>query len=721
MPVRHLLFAAALLATVAPAPAADPPRSLSDVVLLLDVSGSMIDNRAFDRAKKLLIDVLDRVVHPGAQVAIVPFGDGVKGVTRFEMPENPRDADIARARVRASIEELRARDSFTYLYRAIESGLETLHEFKELAPNHARHVILISDGKDLTRDGVKSRTLDQIIEALEAKGFHRGDDWFIWYAHFGEADDRLREALERTGAGSTIRLDELPSLSWSFTRIDPEVVNLGRVRPGDWSRSVRLLLRSDAPGQRLLLTLLPGELPEGMELSLSPVVVEIAGPETVVEAQLSCRNGKAGSFEQAQILVEAEKGSLHWVETPRIGVAFRVAQPRVDLGAEVLALGPIAPGATDTQTLALVPNADAADSGTRLEARVEEPEGVAIRVEPRSIEMFGRTEIEIVVEVARDATPGARSGKLVFWGSDVEIAPAEVEIRFEVSQPPPVDLPSVVDLGEVFASRAGLIPVRLELAARRDATLEFTASDAGFALEPRVAALRRGANALTFRLRASDASSGGHAARFAATLVEGEPAGTVEFRWRVKPSHLRVQDWKPALAWDGAQASASLLLDASPDLKGRKLRLAVAMDRLALRLAPAEVTLDGGLQSVPLSMLVRGAGAGGYDGSLRLALVEPVEGLSPLDPLPLRLEIATAVTTVVPATPAAPPPAPAHASGLPMWVWLGLAAALAVVVALLWRLRSAAQPAVVRIDVPPTPVVPESETAPTEDDLIVLE
>ncbi|MGQ0613506.1 MAG: vWA domain-containing protein [Planctomycetaceae bacterium] len=721
MPVRHLVLAAALLAAAAPARAADPPRSLSDVVLLLDVSGSMIDNRAFDRAKRLLIDVLDRVVHPGAQVAIVPFGDGVKGVTRFEMPVNPREAGLARARVRAAIEELRARDSFTYLYRAIESGLETLCEFKERAPDHARHVILISDGKDLTRDGVKSRTLDQIIETLEAKGFNRGDDWFIWYAHFGEADDRLREALERTGAGSTIRLDELPSLSWSFSRLEPGAVDLGRVRPGDWSRTIRLALRSDAVGQRLLLTLLPGDLPQGMQLSLAPVVVEIAGAETVVEAQLSCRDGMAGDFDQAQILVEAEKGSLHWVETPRIGVAFRVAQPRVALGEEVLALGPIAPGATETHSLALVPNADAADSGARIEARVEDPEGVTIRVEPRSIEMFGPTQIEILVEVARDAVPGARTGKLRFWGSDVAIEPAEVEIRFEVPQPAPVDLPALVDLGEVFASRAGLIPVRLELAARRDATLEFTASDAAFALEPRVAALRSGPNALSFRLRAGDASLGEHAARFSAALADGGAAGTVEFRWRVRPSHLRVQDWRPALGWDGAQATASLLLDASPDLKGRKLRLAVAMDRLALLLAPAEITLEGGLQSVPLSMVVRGAGAGGYEGSLRLALVEAVEGVAPLEPLPLRLEIATAVTTVVPATPVTAPPAPARATGLPLWAWLGLAAALAAVVALLWRLRSAAQPEVVRISVPPPAEAEKTEPAPTDDDLIILE
>ena len=46
----------------------------SDAVYLFDVSGSMRKRDALNRAKTLLTQLLDKVVQPGTQTAVIPFG-----------------------------------------------------------------------------------------------------------------------------------------------------------------------------------------------------------------------------------------------------------------------------------------------------------------------------------------------------------------------------------------------------------------------------------------------------------------------------------------------------------------------------------------------------------------------------------------------------------------------------------------------------------------------
>ena len=80
---------------------------------------------------------------------------------RFDVPEDGDGVWTAIQDLRHAIEDARAADSYTYLFEAVDKGLEVLREFKEKNPGHSRHIILVSDGKQLTpRDKPSNKSMN---------------------------------------------------------------------------------------------------------------------------------------------------------------------------------------------------------------------------------------------------------------------------------------------------------------------------------------------------------------------------------------------------------------------------------------------------------------------------------------------------------------------------------------------------------------------------------
>ncbi|MHC4491014.1 MAG: vWA domain-containing protein, partial [Planctomycetota bacterium] len=263
-------------------------RPRSDAVYLLDVSGSMRKQRALRRAKELLTKLLDKVVQPGTRAAVIPFGSGVHRETRFEIPERAAGAARERQRMTETIDGMLPRDTYTYLFEAVYAGLETLMEFKQANPGHSRHIVLVSDGKQLVPRDEKTTTLREILEHFTQLKFHPGEDWFIWYAHIGPPDPVLKQALERTGAGQTVPLDQLASLNWAVTRFNTNVIYGGRKLPGNWTHRQRLTAQTDASGvgRKVFFRIVAPDLPKGMVLSVQPREQEITGETTVFDLKI---------------------------------------------------------------------------------------------------------------------------------------------------------------------------------------------------------------------------------------------------------------------------------------------------------------------------------------------------------------------------------------------------------------------------------------------------
>ncbi len=741
--MRRLLLGVTLTALgllSLPVRAAPPPKGRTDVVLLLDVSGSMRKHRALPRARQILGGVLDKIVHPGTNVALIPFGTGVHKPIRFKVPNDPAGYARARAEIRRAIEQVRARDSYTYLYDGIHASLSILREFKETHAEHDRHVILISDGKEVVRrDAANTHTFDGTLSHFENLGFMRREDWFIWYAHFGEPDAVLQRKLESTGAGRVISLDDLPSLAWAYTRVESDDLDLGRRTAGDWETEANLRVVTDKAGKgRELRLAIVGELPEGMELSIEPETFKITRHKQEIAVRVRATGARREGLGPLKLRVMPADGALHWVERGEIDVRLEIGFPRIDVGTDLLSLGRLAPGMRRTRAFAILPNDDARARRTAIDVKVEgAPKGVTVTVADPAPLVEGRHEIPVTVVVGADAKEGVAACRLVLSardgtpvkpsvirldfrvgtgrvsvGSDrvafaplkaggeathelilapdeetalsgsalavritglpsgfalnvpaslplearttlklnlavpagakagdytatlafsapegVIVDPAELPVTFSVQAPAPLTLPSLVDLGDVPATRAREVSGRLELAVSAEHAgheLELVASEGGAAVEPRVIPLREGHHVVPVRLRSVLTESGAHAARFDAFVTRGgtrRKVGSISFRWRVVESFVRLATFVAPSPTTGKACEAKLVLDASDDVAGRRLPVTAEFRGLpeGMRVEVlGEIDIKAGLQKVALPFTLKGARPGRYTGVIRI-------------------------------------------------------------------------------------------------------
>ncbi|MHC4164584.1 MAG: COG1470 family protein [Planctomycetota bacterium] len=668
-----------------------------------------------------------------------------------------------------TIDGMLPRDTYTYLFEAVYAGLETLMEFKQANPGHSRHIVLVSDGKQLVPRDEKTTTLREILEHFTQLKFHPGEDWFIWYAHIGPPDPVLKQALERTGAGQTVPLDQLASLNWAVTRFNTNVIYGGRKLPGNWTHRQRLTAHTDASGigRKVFFQIVAQDLPKGMALSVKPSEKEMTGETTIFDLSIRCKGAQGGVYE-ATILVNGERGGLHWVEPAQMRFSFEVLQGTLAASSRALDFGRIMPGASASRSLGLEGNKVARITGAKVAVEVVDvPEGVEVTLDKktlgtgdevgvtvavpadagdgpyecrlrlvsgryasvdtsevkltyrvgygkivlggdkldfaslqpgrdakaelsltpdaetaalgpqvrlvvtgdlpgdvefdvaRDLKLDGPRTLPVTVRVPAGLKSGTYRGELHFSApAGVQVEPATLPITLRVVEPATLSLPAVVDLGDVPLSRARTLEGVLEVSVpehQAGGKLELVAADGvETVVEPRVAKLKLGANVLTVRLKTVDVSAGERQARFDVYLSQGNArsaVGAVTFRWRVRESFFRVQNWAgPAAVTSGtSDVTANLVVESSADLAGKKAHLAQLLEGLApgmaVTLEPTEVTLNGGLQTIPVRLKVKGARAGKYQGELSVGLASQVEGVEPAA-LPLALDVAGATVHV---------------------------------------------------------------------------
>lgn len=628
---------------------AQPAAARTDLVLLVDVSGSMRKRRGLVRAREILVDVVENIVQPGTRVAIIPFGTGVHGPLRFEVPEDADGAGRVRGEIREAIRDIRARDAYTYLYEALYAALDMLRVFKEANPGHARHVILISDGKQVVRRGEPRRNLAGVLQHFESTGFKRGDDWYIWYGHFGVPDDELSAALADANAGSTIALDDLPNLKWGLTTVEPDRIPLGRVRPGSWAKRVELTVRTNEAGIGQKVTLgTAGLFPRGMKLTVSPDAARLTGRTTRVRAVVRCEGGQPGEYPDAALVVRAARGRLHWVESGAVALPFDVARPRVEVSSRLVALGRVAPGTRRRFTLTLTPNEAATVLRPRLwVAAAGVPPGARLGVDRSRIRISRRTDVTATLSVARDARPGDYACRLVLEGPDVQIAPEEVRVAFRVGY-------GRITVG---AKQVEFAPLQPGEETARELTLTPDGDTAG--KDVKVAVEYAGVpDGLVLTGPAEVTVHGRTPVRLRLFATPGTEAGvyTAKLRFRA-PDDVRVEPdevdltftvgalgalWLPPVvdlggvpATQAREVSGRLELAVPPHLEGAELRFKATGDTA---IEPRVVPLRSGKLLVPLRLRSPATGLGVHEGQFEAFVVRDGER-APLEPVVFRWRV----------------------------------------------------------------------------------
>lgn len=455
---RRILAAVLLLA---PLGLTQETAAGSDLVIVLDLSSSMRKNDALPRARQLIQGLVAEAVRAGTQVAIVPFGAGVHEVVRFETPSDDSTVAQIRAQVNAALDGMKARDSYSYVGAALDAGIETLKEFRSRQPERARHLVLITDGPQSVARGDPAPALPDVVLEWEKKGMKAPEDWFLWYCHFGDADGAFASAIERGAIGRSIALDRLDELTWIFTRVEAKVTDLGAKGGTSWTARIPFVAKSGggSTGRRLRLSV-GGKLPDGMNLTVSPREMVLVGRSTEIEVQLICTGAQSGAYDGIALVAEGE-GWLHWVEPRRMPLRFRVGEPRLTVKQVRVDLGRVAPGASASGHVELLPNADAASSPPKVGFTVTTaPSGV--KVEPAAAEpAAGGMALGFVVKVPAGAKEGMGECRLKLDAGDTALSAPEVRVVFQVA-PPRVSVGGTLKLeaaaGEDVSGELSLAP-----------------------------------------------------------------------------------------------------------------------------------------------------------------------------------------------------------------------------------------------------------------------
>jgi Ca-activated chloride channel family protein len=129
----------------------------ADILLLIDVSGSMLEESKLDQAKEAALAFLDGM-ESNNRVGLATFSTQVTTLVPIG------NAEMVREDIRGWIERLRA-DGGTSLYAAVQETVTLLNEQDD--PDRIRAVVVLSDGEDTTSAELNV-SLNDAINAINA-------------------------------------------------------------------------------------------------------------------------------------------------------------------------------------------------------------------------------------------------------------------------------------------------------------------------------------------------------------------------------------------------------------------------------------------------------------------------------------------------------------------------------------------------------------------------
>lgn len=393
-----------------------------DLVLLVDLSRETTTNQRFSQGRDLLLDLLDRATVPGAQIAIVPFGNGVRDARVVSVPSDDFGAAKARTELRGILSELRAQDSHRFLHAALVRGDQLLRQFSKKHPERTRRIVIVARGANNT-------------PTAEAKVVLAPFDGTVWYGHFREADPVFAEFIAQRGAGTVLSLDSVKHMRWTTLRVETPYVAVGNLPEGEWRRRVRLFV-SGTPGTEIAIRTDPGPGTVGATLTALPLRVRLKRGRSTVAINLSGYRPAGASYDFARVRVDGVGPWPIWVIGSRVSVDAGAGAARVSPAIDELVFERIDRGAPEAKTIRFNVNAKAKRRQSKMRFEVRDvPPDVDIRIEPETIRFDETSEIRVIIEPRPGAKPGQHRSVLVLEPFDgLSVAQRQIPIRFHVGR-----------------------------------------------------------------------------------------------------------------------------------------------------------------------------------------------------------------------------------------------------------------------------------------------
>lgn len=452
--MRHLPRSclASLVLFATPCLAAD--EVLTDIILLIDTSGSMREARvangkalSFDDVKMRLGQFLYYELPNNSNITIITIGKAAE--RQGQVLVKDRDS---RDQLWKIIEALKADAQSTHITRGLELGLEELARLRGLFPDHQRLVFLITDGRNNPAPGSPQVTFERLREAMSRR-FHLkpGADFYFWYAHLGNADEELRGfARDAFGGGAQI---QTVTDTWRLKRFNfnRRLIRLGvpkALPPGEFAQDYPSE-EDRAAGEKLTVTGTKGveilfgpleiaDLPAGASVEVQPRSLRLKEETQEVVLHFLGRDVPPGLYE-ASLPLRSSEGFV--IRSPfSFRVRFQVARPVVAVTPrDVLDLGPVSPFTTARARIVLEPDEVAQELRPKVGMSLEFDEaagGLQIGGLPAEIGLESRQVIEVTAALDRDrrTEPGPRAGQITFRSTNphVGFGPSALPVRLEV-------------------------------------------------------------------------------------------------------------------------------------------------------------------------------------------------------------------------------------------------------------------------------------------------
>lgn len=427
---------------------------VTDIVFLMDVSGSMRELQVgegktitFEQLMERLQKFADSGLPDNSNVTVITFGEDAKQHEPIHV-ETPESRKLFSDTLAGLAADARA----TYMSKGVSLALEELARLKQEFPSHHRLLFLITDGKNNPPQGVadpisfeKLRT--DVRDRLNLKP---GDDFYLWYAHFGQSDQEVQD-LTGDWKGESKPFDE-PTWKIGRFNFNRRVIRLAEQLPGQWT--TQFPSEEDLEHEEFLTV--EAYNADGKELGLGPVAIPNLPPDAKIEVDppvMTLRDGKQnvvlklngtnvppGEYE-GRLELKPPAGFV--IPSPgAFYLTLKVIQPVVSVGpARKLDLGAVSPSASGQAELVLKPDAAAAALKPKVQAVAEldsPPEGLAVTAQPSSLALDQQQTLRVTASLADDstATPGPVTGTLRLTSDNpyVKLEPAELPLSLEVGR-----------------------------------------------------------------------------------------------------------------------------------------------------------------------------------------------------------------------------------------------------------------------------------------------
>lgn len=257
-------------------PIANNGRLTIDYVFLIDVSGSMAENKPgrgpiFSRVIQTISDYVAQL-DAGSTVFVIPFAESVRPTREFII-QNASDINA----LRSHLGSLTANGQRTAVYDSIRTALTIVQGRSH--QNRAVVLHVYTDGED----NVSGLTLGEILETF--KLVRSPYDW-LFYSELGLPRDAAKQTLfSKYAAENAVYVSETAGEVRPILQVEPllRFVDFGRVVEGVWpTRVVKFAVRSSRP------------LPQKLAMSVEPQfdALSTAGVLPLIEPPQFAIDGK---------------------------------------------------------------------------------------------------------------------------------------------------------------------------------------------------------------------------------------------------------------------------------------------------------------------------------------------------------------------------------------------------------------------------------------------